>query len=217
MEILKYIPVNLDLGEIKRSLHMEKRGDWNQVQNLVEEVRSLISAKAVYKICYIESKVEDAVTIDGICLKSRVLSKNLNNVERIFPYVVTIGNSLEEKARACNDLLKKYYLDTIGTVALTTAQNYLKDQLRSKYALNKMSYMSPGSLEDWGIEEQRNLFSILGDVENSINVSLTESLYMIPGKSLSGIYFPTEIPFYSCQLCHRENCSTRKAPYDVLA
>jgi hypothetical protein len=69
-------------------------------------------------------------------------------------------------------------------------------------------------LEDWPIEEQRPLFSILGDVEGSIGVRLNQSLLMIPGKSLSGIYFPTEIPFYSCQLCPRKSCPSRKASYD---
>jgi len=214
MEKLEYIPVDLDLEEIKRMLHTGKSGDWSRVQTLIDEVRPVISAKAVYKVCYIESKIGDAITIDGTSLKSRVLRKNLDTVERVFPYVVTIGNRLEEKARACNDLLTKYYLDTIGNVALTAAQKYLEDQLRSRYALDGMSYMSPGSLKDWAIEEQKSLFSILGDVESSIGVRLNEALVMIPNKSLSGIYFPTEIPFYSCQLCHREGCPTRKAPYD---
>jgi len=45
-------------------------------------------------------------------------------------------------------------------------------------------------------------------------VRLNESLLMTPSKSLSGIYFPTEIPFYSCQLCPRKKCPSRKANYD---
>jgi len=214
MEKLEYIPVNLDLEEIKRRLHTEKSGNWSQVQTLVEEAQSLISAKAVYKVCYIESRQEGAITINGRSLKSRVLRKNLTTIERVFPYVVTIGNRLEEKTRACTDLLKKYYLDTIGNVALTATQKYLEDQLRSRYALDGMSCMSPGSLKDWAIEEQRPLFSILGDVEGFIGVRLNENLVMTPNKSLSGIYFPTEIPFYSCQLCPRKNCLARKSPYD---
>ena len=214
MEKLEHIPVILDLEEIKRMLHIEKRGDWSQVKTLVEETQSLISAKAVYKVCYIESKLGDAIIIDKIRLTSRVLRKNLDNVGRVFPYVITIGSKIEKKARTCNDLLKQYYLDTIGNVALTTTRKYLKDQLRSRYALDGMSYMSPGSLKDWAIEEQTPLFSILGDVEDSIGVRLSESLLMIPNKSLSGIYFPTEIPFYSCQLCPRKDCPGRKDSYD---
>ncbi|MBW2004444.1 MAG: vitamin B12 dependent methionine synthase, partial [Deltaproteobacteria bacterium] len=170
---------------------MEKRGDWSQVQTLIDEAQPLISAKAVYKVCYIESKCEDAITIYGTSLKSRVLRKNLDTVERVFPYVVTIGDKLEEKARSCDDLLKQYYLDTIGNVALTDVRKYLKTQLQSRYALDGMSYMSPGSLKDWAIEEQIPLFSILGDVEASIGVKLSENLLMLPNKSLSGIYFPT--------------------------
>jgi hypothetical protein len=37
---------------------------------------------------------------------------------------------------------------------------------------------------------------------------------MIPTKSVSGIYFPTEITFYSCQLCPPKASDGRKAPYD---
>jgi len=37
---------------------------------------------------------------------------------------------------------------------------------------------------------------------------------MIPAKSISGIYFPTEVPFFSCQLCDRKDCPGRKAVYD---
>jgi len=37
---------------------------------------------------------------------------------------------------------------------------------------------------------------------------------MVPLKSVSGIYFPTEIKFESCQLCPREVCRGRVAPYD---
>jgi len=38
---------------------------------------------------------------------------------------------------------------------------------------------------------------------------------MIPRKSSSGIYFPTEIPFFACQLCLKEDCPSRKAAYDA--
>lgn len=74
--------------------------------------------------------------------------------------------------------------------------------------------MSPGSLADWPIEEERPLFSILKGVEVSIGVKLTENLLMIPRKSVSGIYFPTEVTFYSCQLCPRQPCEGRKAQYN---
>ena len=212
MEILHHIPVSLNIEEIKRQLHIDKRREWwNQVQNLVETAKPLIFAQAVYKVCYIEARFEDTIRIDGIQFTSKLLRHNLGKVGRVFPYAVTIGDKIEDKIRTCKDQLKKYFLDTIANIALSEAGKYLEDKLRFGYALDGLSSMIPGSLKDWPIEEQRKLFSILGDVEDSIGVRLTENFLMIPVKSLSGICFPTEIPFYSCQLCPRKNCPSRKA------
>jgi hypothetical protein len=202
METLDNIHISLDMKEIKKALHMEGQEDSSHVQALIKEVQPLIRARALYRNCYLESKPEDAIVIEGIRFTSRVLRRHMDNVGRVFPFVVTIGSKLEE-----------YYLDTIGNIALITVRKYLEDHVRSKYALGCISYMSPGSLKDWSLEGQRPLFSILGDVKASIGVYLTETLLMIPTKSLSGIFFPTDIPFYSCQLCPRENCQSRKAKY----
>ena len=214
METLENIDIHLDLGEIGRRLRMESDEDCSEVKRLVEIAQPLIRGRAVYRVCYINEKLEDAVAIDGVQLTSRVLRKNLDNIGRVFPYVVTIGDQLEEKISECKELLEKYYLDTIGNIALVQTRKHLEDRLKSRYAIDGMSYMSPGSLKDWPIEEQRSLFSIIGDPEAAIGVSLNESLLMIPRKSVSGIYFPTDITFYSCQLCHRERCEGRKARYN---
>ena len=214
MEILDNIRIRLDMHEIKKTLHLKGREDSKNIQVLVEEVQPLIRAKAVYRDCYLDSKSDDAIVVEGFRFTSRVLRRQLDSVGRIFLFVVTIGSRLEEYARACKDFLKQYYLDTIGNIALIAARKHLEDHLRSKYALGSISYISPGSLKDWDLKGQRPLFSILGDVKGSIGVYLTETLLMIPAKSLSGIFFPTDIPFYSCQLCPRENCPARRAKYN---
>ena len=214
MELLENIPLDLDVGEVKRRLRIKGEEQSEQIQALIDVAVPLISARAMYKVAYIDKKGDDNVTIEGIRLKSRVLRKNLEEVGRVFPYVVTLGDELEAKVADYPDMLEKYYLDTIGNVALTKARKHMEDGLRSKLALGGMSFMSPGSLKDWPIEEQRPLFSIIGDVEGTIGVKLSESLLMIPRKSVSGLFFTTEINFQSCQLCPREGCENRRARYD---
>lgn len=214
MAILEHIAVNLNLDKVRKKLHMKPDSDLNQVRSLVDTVQQLIEPKAIYNVSYIDEKSEDGVVVGGLPLKSRVLRKNLDRVERIFPYVVTLGSKLGEKQNACSDLLENYYLDSIGNLALTSARKQLKKQLQSKFALEKLSSMAPGSLSDWPIEEQGPLFRLLGDVEASIGVRLTRNLLMLPAKSISGFYFPTEVSFYSCQLCPRKRCESRKAKYD---
>jgi hypothetical protein len=213
MEILETIPVELNMEQIKRRLHISRDQDLKLAKELVEFSHGLFDAKAIYKIGYIDEKFEESVTVDGLPFKSKVLRKNLDEVERVFPYVVTIGPKFETEMRDCPDLLKKYYLDIIGTLALTSARKHLEKHLKSKFALEKMSFMSPGSLADWPIEEQRPLFDLLGDVQNKIGVQLTDNFLMLPGKTVSGIYFPKEVSFFSCQLCPRKECMGRKAAY----
>jgi hypothetical protein len=214
MITLGHIPVKLNLEHIRKRLHLRHESDRSYTQTLVSIAESLISAKAVYRDCFIEAKFEDTIYIEGIRLTSKVLRKNAENIERVFPCVITIGHKLEEAVRQGKDLLDRYCLDLVGNIALDAARRQIEDHLRSTYALDRLSYIGPGSLKDWPIENQKALFSTLGDVERHIGVRLLENCLMRPTKSLSGIYFPTEISFYTCQLCSRERCPGRRAPYD---
>ena len=193
---------------------MKPDSDVSEIQPLVDIAMGLIEPRALYEVRYIEEKLEDAVMVTGRRLKSRVLRKNLDQVERIFPFVITLGSKLGEKQTASSDLLENFYLDTIGNVALNSARKQLKRHLESQFALEKISSMAPGSLADWPIEEQAPLFKLLGDVDASIGVKLTNSMLMLPAKSISGVYFPAEVSFISCQLCPRKRCESRKAKYD---
>ena len=214
MEIIERIPIHLNSGKIGEKLHVEKTGNWEHFQSLLESAEASISAKAAYTIGYIDEKLEDAVIIGNVCFRSRVLRKNLDAVGRVFPYVVTIGPGLEEISKASEDLLEQYYLDIIGNIALVKARKYLAEVLRSRFAIERLSFMSPGSLKDWPLEEQRRLFLLLDGAERSVGVKLNQSCIMIPKKSVSGIYFPTEVTFYSCQLCPRQRCVGRKSAYN---
>ena len=135
---------------------------------------------------------------------------------QVFPFVVTIGNELLERAEASDDMLEKFYLDAIGNLALNKTRRYLENHLRDRFTISCLSHLSPGSLPDWPIEEQLNLFSLLNGVERAIHVRLTDNFLMIPTKSVSGIFFPTEMPFQSCQLCPRDPCPGRRAAYSEM-
>lgn len=215
MRVLDTIPIQLDLREVKRKLRLDaKTGYSTDVAELVGIAESLIKAKAVYEVSYVSQGGEDTVEVNGATFTSRVLRVNLDKVERVFPFIITIGSALEDNASSSGDLLRQFYLETMGNMALRSSRQYLEEYLKRHFGLGQLSRMSPGSLEDWPVTEQKPLFSIFGDAEDLIGVTLTESMLMIPRKSVSGILFPTEVMFLSCQLCPRGNCPERKAPYD---
>jgi len=214
MEILQNLTTQIELEAVRKSLRLDRHGNMQWMPRLIDRAKTLIEPKAAFKLCYIDEKLHDAVIVEGLRLESKVLRKNLNEVERLFPYVVSIGPGLEKASSETNDLLEKYYLDVIGNIALTAVRQQLHDYLCAKFALKKISFMSPGSLQDWPLQAQSQLFQLLPDVEAAIGVRLTGSLLMIPIKSVSGIYFQTEVSFFNCQLCRRRKCPGRKARYD---
>ena len=213
--ILDEIPFQIDLDKLKKELRIRPgHTTENDLQSLAEEAQAVGKPKALYKAAYVDSNGDDHIVVDGIQFTSRVLRVNLEEVRRVFPYVITCGTELEEWAESIDDMLQSYWADTIKEVALRRARTSLLDHLKKTYRLGKMSAMAPGSLKDWPIQQQRPLFQLLGDVEEAIGARLTSSMLMIPNKTISGIRFPTESSFESCQLCPRERCPSRRAAYN---
>ncbi len=216
MEVLNNIPVSLEPERVLKFMRMRHRNKHveEMIEELIEVVRPIARPRAVFKVAYIDDKDGDSLIIDGVRFTSRVLRKNLDKVERAFPYVATCGTELEEIELPSDDFMKSFCLDAIKTVVLGIANAYLRDYLTRYYALGNISHMNPGSLESWPVSQQKELFSLFGNVEELVGVKLTESCVMFPLKSVSGIYFPAETRFESCQLCPRERCVGRRAPYD---
>ena len=213
--IINHIPFRIDLEGLKKNLHCKEGSPLlKDLLSLVEEAEGIGRPKALYKMAFIDEKGEDYVGVEGVKLKSRILRVNLEKVQRVFPYLVTCGVELESWANQISDILKRFWADTIREMAMRFAHALMEEHLTGLYKPGKLSRMSPGSLADWPIQEQRPLFKILGNTEQMIGVHLTESLLMIPTKSVSGIRFPTEESFESCQLCPREECPNRRAPQD---
>ena len=217
METIQFIPVSLDKREIAARLRFDPaRAGFKSLDELIALAEGLIRPRGLFEVGYVGAKGERTVEVAGVTFESPILRKNLDATGRAFPYIITVGPDLERAASAQTDLLKQYYLEEMANFALEKAAAWLSAQLEVRYSLGPLSNMSPGSLEDWPITEQAKLFSIFGDTERLVGVRLTDSLLMLPRKSISGILFPSEEGFRSCQLCDRANCPGRKGKMKTL-
>ncbi|MBN2391857.1 MAG: vitamin B12 dependent methionine synthase [Anaerolineae bacterium] len=220
LTIIDAIPFQPDRAALAKRLRVRDSSAYlANLQRLVDEAEAVARLKALYKVAFIDDRGDDYVVVDGVRLDSRVLSVNLEPVHRVFPYVATCGVELDAWAHTQDDMLYKYWADGIKEVAVREAIQALFDHMTEAYGLDKMALMSPGSLDDWPMPQQQPLFNILGDVAGAIGVQLSDSFVMTPNKSLSGLWFATgrqdwREDFASCQLCPRENCPGRHAPYD---
>jgi hypothetical protein len=213
--VLDQIPFEIDEAALFQQLRVRPdRGEPVEVRRLMAEATALARPKALYKIAFVDVLGEDCVVIDGETLTSRVLAVNLNGAHRVFVFAATGGRELEAWQSGQTDMLEAYWADQIAELGVRAAMDALRRHLESVYDLAQVSMMNPGSLADWPIQQQRPLFGILGDTESTIGLALTPSMLMMPRKSVSGILFPGGESFASCQLCPREACPNRRAPYD---
>jgi hypothetical protein len=214
MTYTESIRIALDEREIAEKLRFDslksRKGD---LAGLVTMAQGHIEPRALFEVGDVGALGENTVDIAGITFISPILRQNLENVSKVFPYIITVGPRLERAAAEEGDLLRQYYLEEIANFALEQAADWLAGHLKERFGIGGLSSLSPGSLGSWPITEQAKLFSIFGDTEKLIGVRLTDSMLMIPRKSVSGILFPAEEGFVACQLCARERCSGRKAPY----
>mgnify|MGYP001321757628 CR=1 FL=1 len=213
--ILDKIPFKVDRDELIRKLHVnEESDDGIRLKDLIRQAEKIGRPRAVYILASIDSKHDDGVVVEGVKLTSRIMRVNFADINRVFPYVITCGRELYEWAASLEDILEQYWANVIMEQALEVARQYLYDHLDRKFRLGNFKSMNPGSLEDWPISQQKQLFQILGNVRETIGVELTDSCLMLPMKSASGILFQTESNYENCQLCHRENCPNRRAEYN---
>jgi len=217
MEILDNIPFSFDWDSLLKQAHLESGSDEEREFRTLGDVAMKVGKpKAVYTESFIDRRDRDTVQIGTISFTSRTLSRNLTSAERIFPYVATCGQEMDESSPAGGDILKTFWWDLIKTQLLFSSHKHLNEHLHHKFRLGKTAMMHPGSGDAsvWPIEQQRVLFALLGDVQTAIGVTLTDSYLMTPNKTTSGLLFPTEKDFRSCEVCHRENCPSRQALFN---
>ncbi|HZJ83137.1 MAG TPA: vitamin B12 dependent methionine synthase [Clostridia bacterium] len=213
--ILDSIDFKIDINLLLKSLHMDEDSEYiDDILSLGDKANEIGRPKAIYKEACLNAKGAGYAVVDGIKLSSNILSVNIGSVDRIFPYICTCGKELNDWAKSLDDILEQYWADRIMELALQQAIVAFQNHLKDGYRLGTTSNMNPGSLQDWPISQQKQLFAIMGNPYEKIGVELTDSFLMWPIKSLSGIRYESDVEFINCQLCPRERCENRRVEYD---
>lgn len=214
MDSLIIDPVKFSVSQSALEKRLHLRNPNGEFERLFNEALAIAHPRAYYRTAYVNDHRPDGVTIEGVSFTSKVMGINLAKVYRVFPYVVTAGIELDAWEHAQTDMLHQFFADSIGVAVVQAAVKTVKKHVEAHYELGKSASMNPGSLRDWPIENQADLFSLFEGNAAKIGVRLTESFLMIPAKTVSGIHYLTEDSFESCQLCMRENCQGRRAAFN---
>ncbi len=222
MNTILSIPIALNREEIRTQLAIRAGTKAEAtLEKILNGVDALARPKAIYRVSYVEDRGTDTVAVEDTIFHSATMRRNLEEVGRIFPFIVTCGTEVENTPIDSDDAVQRTWLSMIELALLRQAMETLRNTIQEEYQLDHLSVMNPGSAEAgvWPIEEQRPLFDLFGGpevVEQAIGVRLLPSYFMTPGMSASGILFPSETTYINCQLCQRQDCPSRKAPFDAV-
>lgn len=217
MEVLDRIPFTIDVDALLRQVHVAPDDDDAEaVLALVAKARDVGRPRAAYDVCFVEERAGDRLRIGEHWFESRLLAHQLAQVERVFAQIVTCGPELDAALPSFSDPLEEFWWDVIKGKLHAAAARALAEHLRGTYHLGKTITMNPGAGDAvvWPIEQQVPLFALLPGVREALGVQLTDSFLMVPNKTTSGFLIPTEHDFRSCEVCHREACPNRSAPFN---
>jgi hypothetical protein len=213
--LLEISDFNLDSAALAIELRLEANSEYSErLAELCRDAASAARPRALLRPADIEKKEEGRVTIEAIIFDSTVLRTNLEEAYRVYPFIATCGQEIEDWSNSLNTLLDRYWADVIKEKALYAAVDKVREHLALHYRLGKIAMMNPGSLEDWRLEEQEKLFRLLAPDLDWLGVTLTANHLMYPIKSVSGLCYPTAVDFENCQLCTRRDCPGRRVPLD---
>ena len=216
-KVFNNIEFDFDYEVFSKKIDLEKyKSMEHEVEAFIDKAIPKVQPKAIYRVSYVDDRQEETVVIEGTNFESKILTEKLKNIERVFPFIATCGQELEDLQKNENDQLKIYWIEKLKEMALNSTTVHLSKFIKDKYKIDQISSMNPGSAdkEVWPLEQQQQFFSLFNDVTQKIGVKLTESHLMIPNKSVSGIYFPSDQNHINCEYCTREDCPSRRAPHD---
>jgi hypothetical protein len=213
--ILKDIPVKIDIARVLARLSFNKEAGLQEktVADVVNAVASSISPAAVFKAAPVKPGPGSSLTIDGVEFNNPLLKVNLQSVPLVFPYAVTCEHMKNTAAIVNRPALPANVKGVIYEMVLAEAADYLRRYITELYHLDFLWGLQPGEMEAWPASGRKEVLSMLGNVDETIGLSLTADGDFIPKSSACGIFYVAEMELEGCQVCPQEPCMGRRAPY----
>ena len=197
------------------------RSTRSKIKKMKPQFEKLVEPNLCYRNMGIDSVDKGSVLLEeGQEFKSTKLSKTLKDCDEIMCYIATLGDGIEAEINRLmkeKHLAEAYILDAMASVAADNLVGTFHQHMKKVYKnQNKQLTLcfSPGYC-DWPITDQKKLFGIFDDKE--LEVELTDSCFMKPRKSISGVFGitppdsnPREQSYNPCSECHHRNCSARR-------
>jgi len=216
----------VDHAETRRYAGLNKaKFDEEIIESACRDVQILAQPKGIWNLYDYDASNALVHADPPFLIEGKKIQKHLAASTKVVLLAATIGEAVEEEITACFKGGKYSYsllLDAAATTAVEQAADELEKTIRQK--IEPMGYdmvwrFSPG-YGDWDIRFQPEMIRL--SQANQIGISLTESMMLLPRKSITAIIglvakqeiFACEhksVEKHDCQICEKTDCLARKS------
>lgn len=186
-----------------------------ETEALLRECIDQTEGKLTYKVCYRNLSVttEGAECDFGVFrLNSAQLAHHLEDCQKVILFAATIGVEIDRLIAGYGRLSpsKALMFQAIGAERIEALCDAFCADVAKQYHMAVKPRFSPG-YGDLPLECQKEIFAIL-DCERSIGLTLSDSLMMLPTKSVTafvGLGGKDKQNSNKCSACDKPNCTFR--------
>jgi hypothetical protein len=144
----------------------------------------------IYQVTGGQSSSFSVLLDSGVSFVGQGIHRLLTQSRHAAVFVLTVGDKIDaEMAKlAQQDFTEAYFLDGVASAMTDGLLQLLKRELQSeaaKHGCELSQRFSPGYAR-WDLQEQGKIFKLLKGEE--IGMALSETYFMLPQKSLSGVF-----------------------------
>ncbi len=193
-----------DADVLAEKLHVDD-DDRDAFLRAFDRAKETFRPRVFCRAVTIDALGDDFAMLSGEWFEGARVAGLLQNATKAWMYVATAG---KPPATDEAEPLEGWWTQMFGESAVHEAVSKFLAEMPVGEG-EHLSTLSPGSLPDWPISEQRPLFRVLG-AENA-GVALTDMCLMLPRCSVSGLMFTSPRSFCQCAHCDRTQCPNRRA------
>ncbi len=188
-----------------------------RIRECTEDMLEAVNSRAVYRELPLKHKEGNVVSIDGLVIRSAKLAKNLKGCGSVYLMGATLGIEADRLiARASAKRMSDAVLYQAAAAAIIESYcDEVNENIRKeagKRGLYCRPRFSPG-YGDFNLEYQKDVIRLL-DASKKIGLTVTESLLLVPVKSVTAVIGVTGEPqpcrIRGCEECEKTDCVFRR-------
>ncbi len=204
--------LEIDAAETRRYAGLKKAANFDEknILDACEEALLLLEVRGIYKIYDYDCEKHIVKSAPEFEILGNSIIKHLAGCEKVACIAVTVGENIEREVTKkfdAGNYVSSVLLDAAATAAVEQAADELEKAINrvvAKESLKMRWRFSPG-YGDWQLENQKKFFYVTGAPE--IGMNLTESLMLVPRKSVTAIIGLEKIISNDKNQKHKKSCA----------